>query len=262
MHTLLVYFLGILFTITGYHNDVDSIPKTDSLQFKTIVFSRSARDCEKCNIEMKFSYPQITGAGNSGIRDSLNNRIRRYVLRSVYRGIKVSDPRQIYGHLVQEYDSLIKIFPDYPHHKWYLNRTVKIIAHTSTYISLEMEEDVFTGGAHPLSTRNYETFNENTGQKLSLHGIIKTGMMDTLLSISERIFRETRSLSPDTSLKKAGFWFKNGQFHLNNNFAITSKEVIFYFIPCEIAPYAWGPTLLKIPRNKLKDIVTAPFNAN
>jgi hypothetical protein len=160
---------------------------------------------------------------------------------------------------MQEYDSLIKKFPDYPHHKWYLNRTIKIISHTSSYISLKMEEIVFTGGAHPLSTRNYETINWNTGQKLNLHDIIKPRMIDSLLSISERIFRKTRSLSPETSLKKAGFWFKNGRFHLNNNFALTTKEVIFYFNPYEIAPYAWGPTRLIISRNKLKGILAAPY---
>jgi hypothetical protein len=72
-HTLLVHFLGILFTITCHHSNVKPIPRTDSLQFKTIVFSRSDRDCEKCNIEVKFSYPQITKAMNLEIRDTLNN---------------------------------------------------------------------------------------------------------------------------------------------------------------------------------------------
>lgn len=259
MSLLIITLFGYLtfFSPSHFANDVlySVGQKTDSLQYKTITFTKSAHPCAHCTVEVVFSYPRILEAGNTLVRDSINERIQRFINNPVYTGKKSKTPQQIFKKLVGDYRSLVKKFPNYPHGKWYLKRTARIIYQTNKYVSILIDENMFTGGAHPLHTRFYRSVDYQNGRKIKLRNIIKRNKMDSLLRISEQLFRKVRSLSPDSSLKKAGFWFKNGRFHLNNNFALTSKGIVFYFNPYKIAPYAWGPTQIKIPWSKLKGIV-------
>ncbi|HKJ33703.1 MAG TPA: DUF3298 domain-containing protein [Balneolales bacterium] len=261
MFKLLILPFLIFFFSQSQTNHESIFPlQQDTLQYKTIPFYRDSKDCKNCKVRVHFVYPKILHARTFAVRDSLNKEIRDFMFGSVYTGKETESPEDIFQNMVQEYDTLLKKFPRYPQNiKWYLYRNVKIIHHTSDYISVVMNENVFTGGAHPLSTRFYNSYDNRTGHRLNLNEIIKPGMMDSLLSVSEKIFRSTRSISPDSTLGQAGFWFDNNRFTLNNNFALSSKGLVFYYNPYEIAPYAWGPTQFIIPRDKVKRFLKSPY---
>nr|MCU0409966.1 RsiV family protein [Bacteroidales bacterium] len=81
------------------------------------------------------------------------------------------------------------------------------------------------------------------------------GYENELNNTAEKIFRAEKQLSPDANLESEGFWFEGNKFYLNKNFGIKNDGLVFYFNSYEIAPYAMGPTEIKIPYATIKKLV-------
>ena len=73
--------------------------------------------------------------------------------------------------------------------------------------------------------------------------------------IGEEIFRQTNEIEPNKDLTEAGYWFDNNKFSVNKNFTVDENGMTFYYNNYEITAYAFGPTELFIPYNRINDLI-------
>lgn len=136
---------------------------------------------------------------------------------------------------------------------WYYYGNVNVNVLTDTLLSLSVEEEYFTGGAHGSMGTYFININPKTGSKITLSSVLKDGYIDSLTEIGEQAFKSERELSDTTSYQYNSFEFPNNQFQLNSNYGFMPEGIVFYFNSYEIAPYAVGPTEVLIPYDKIKD---------
>jgi len=164
------------------------------------------------------------------------------------------DMETLAAEFVNEYEQVKRDMKEYRSY-WYLIREVSVFYIDARVMSLRFSEEVYTGGAHPNAFRRYQSFEAKTGRPLSLEDLVLPGERPKLEAAATEIFRETYDIPPGVSMTEAGFWFENGRFRLNDNFALTGEGLIFYYNLYEIASYAKGPTELRIPFSALKGIL-------
>lgn len=232
----------------------ETVPKFVSYEIRKIdeQFGPCASDttAKKCVI-LQIEYPEITGKVSQQVVKKLNENIRKDILNSTFLSDQPNSFEALKTSLETDYNDLIREFPDYAN-AWALEVNSDILYQDSLFISLASTVYSYTGGAHPNSGQLYRSYDLRTGEPITLDKILVEGFERTLNEAAEIEFRMTKEIPPSESLKDKGYWFEEGRFSLNNNFAIINKSLVFYFNPYEIAPYAMGPTELEL---KLTDFV-------
>lgn len=218
-----------------------------TFQIENIKFEKSLgckadhRDC----VELDLSYPLLKNGPKPG-REKLNAEIRNFVFQQMDDTI-AKDAEAWAANFLTDYQRDGKGSPP-----WSENRQVKVVANTPQVFSLSFGADGYSGGAHGNSRIDYRSYDPKTGRRYGLGDWLKKGYEKPLQELGEKAFRKARGLPSDDSLDDFGFTFEDG-FKLNDNYAATSKGLVFYFNPYEIASYADGPTELTIPYSELKD---------
>lgn len=137
---------------------------------------------------------------------------------------------------------------------WFFDSRSSVLLQKPGYISLQLDNVEYVGGAHANSFSLYVNYDLNTYKEISLESLLKPGALPKLNQIAEQIFRKNEGLTPTASLSDA-YFFENDQFKLNNNFTITSTGLQFKYNPYEIKPFAAGETILKIPFAQIKALI-------
>ena len=136
---------------------------------------------------------------------------------------------------------------------WYLKIDSQILYDTEKYLSFQIFNESFTGGAHPNSNASYFVYDAQKGEQLKMTDIISdTTQFKNLL---EKEFRQQKGLKEDELFADAGYWMDDGNFVLNDNIGITEDKVIVHYNPYEIAPYSLGPTTIELDRSALGDVL-------
>jgi hypothetical protein len=152
---------------------------------------------------------------------------------------------------VEQFESFKRETPDLTM-GWSFEGKIEVQLLTDTLISLSVNTNDFTGGAHPNASRIFiNTRPEGTSVKLD--NVLKPGYQSVLAQEGEKAFRAERKLTADASLSENFFEFENDQFKLTDNYGFTATGIEFYFNSYEIAPYAAGPTRVFIPYTSIKD---------
>lgn len=204
----------------------------------------------KCLV-IQIEYPEITGKVSEQVAKRLNENIKADMLSSTFLSDQPTTLEALKASLETDYNELIQEFPDY-NNAWALEINADILYQDSLFISLASTVYSYTGGAHPNSGQLYRSYDLRTGERITLDEILAEGYERKLNEAAEIEFRMTKEIPPSETLKERGYWVDEGQFSLNENFAIINKSLIFYFNPYEIAPYSMGPTELEL---KLTDFV-------
>jgi hypothetical protein len=208
---------------------------------------------------ISLQFPEFTRAQTPGVKDSLNALVGRRVLRSFTSDTSAGSAELLMQEFLEGYNTTVLAFPGY-HLRWIMRRQVSIVSDTAGVLSLAFFESSFTGGAHPNALLIYATVDLRSGRILSLADIVREGKEEDLTMLAESLFRRTRLLEREDDLEEAGYWFPDGRFRLNENFAFREDGLVFYFNSYEIAPYASGPTELVLPYDSLRGILTLPQN--
>jgi len=138
---------------------------------------------------------------------------------------------------------------------WEQSKKIQVVFLNKKVLSLQDDEDGYTGGAHGFSKRRLTSLDLQTGKELELDDILFKTKHRKLVRIAEQHFRKLHNISRSTSLEKAGFDFDKNQFVLNKNFAVLKKGIVFYYNSYEIAAYVMGATQLFIPYEALVGVV-------
>jgi hypothetical protein len=138
---------------------------------------------------------------------------------------------------------------------WEQSKKIHVVFINEKVLSLQDDEDGYTGGAHGFSTTHLSSLNLKTGKVLELNDILLKNKHKKLVRIAEQHFRKLHNLSGKESLEQAGFDFDKNHFALSKNFAVLKKGIMFYYNSYEIAAYVVGATQLFIPYEALVGVV-------
>jgi hypothetical protein len=198
-----------------------------------------ASDSEKC-FSIDIQYPVISSGASRIVIDSINSQIEQDIF--------------LIEEMTQEYEAILKDNPDY-NSGWSLEISSDIIFQDSLYISTASTIFSFTGGAHPNSYQVYRSYDLATGKALELADFLVEGFETKLNELAEIEFRMDKQIAPNKALNDEGFFFEDGRFQLNSNFAILDRSLLFYYNPYEIGPYSIGPTELELKLTDYVDLI-------
>ncbi|MDN5211655.1 DUF3298 and DUF4163 domain-containing protein [Fulvivirgaceae bacterium BMA12] len=195
------------------------------------------------------NFPEITDVPATLNKERLNKEIKKAILASAL------NPE---GKL-NSIDKACKLFlADFADFKkamqqqvpaWSIEIDVEVINNDNNYLSLQVNENSYMGGAHPNQFTSFLNFDSRTGEKINLKALIKdTGKLEVL---AEQAFRKTKKLADAENLSEAGYFFEEGKFKISDNFGISQGKLLLYYNSYEIAPYSLGPTLLQLPLEKV-----------
>lgn len=208
---------------------------------------------EKC-FSINIQYPIIKSGASQVAIDSINRQIEQDILKFAF----ISEPKDDFELLIQEmtleYETILKENPDY-NAGWLLEISSDIIYQDSLYISTASTIFSFTGGAHPNSYQVYRSYDLQTGKAITLDDFLVAGFEEQLNQLAEIEFRMDKQIAPNQALNDEGYFFEDGKFKLNGNFAILGQTLLFYYNPYEIGPYSIGPTELELKLTDYIDLI-------
>ncbi|RJP62127.1 MAG: DUF3298/DUF4163 domain-containing protein [Ignavibacteriales bacterium] len=219
------------------------------------------RNIGECGNESCFSlsifYPEVI-LPDKNVEDKINKAIKNSLLEYY-----VEDKALQYNSIEELADSFYAAY-----------KTDSVIIHSEDYIlayvyDLEFKIDyndnnilsllktlyTYTGGAHGSTSLTYLNFDLRSGAEIKLEDIFKDDYKTALDKLGEKPFRDYYNLKPDEDFEKAGFWFTDNKFSLNDNFGFNPEGIVFQYNQYEVAPYALGAASIIIPYKKLKEIV-------
>jgi hypothetical protein len=208
---------------------------------------------EKC-FSIDIQYPVINAGASQIVLDSINRQIEQDILKFAFISEPKDDFELLIQEMTQEYETILKENPDY-NSGWSLEISSDIIFQDSLYISTASTIFSFTGGAHPNSYQVYRSYDLATGKALELADFLVDGFETKLNQLAEIEFRMDKQIAPNKALNDEGFFFEDGRFKLNSNFAILDRSLLFYYNPYEIGPYSIGPTELELKLTDYVDLI-------
>jgi hypothetical protein len=161
--------------------------------------------------------------------------------------------REIATAFMERFDSYEDDNDDH-HQTWFSDIKMHVLLQRPGFISLQLNNIYYLGGAHPNSMYLYLNYDLKTHKVVKLEPLLKPGSMPKLNAIAEKIFRKNEGLAPTAPLTN-GYFFEKDTFKLNDNFTITTTGLQFLYNPYEIKPYVSGRTVLTIPFSEIKDMI-------
>lgn len=208
----------------------------------------SSPGCETDSIvcaRFRLSYPVFSGV-DSAVQKSLEERIAFWL-----GGGSGADPRaipQLADDFIRDFQQFLSESPDYGL-GWYFDGVVEPLITSDTLISLQVNSESFTGGAHGSYSTNFVNVDPATGTAYLLDALLKAGYEDELNKLAAEDLSSQRI---DTDSTGTSDQFP-ANFKLNDNYGFRKEGIVFFFNTYEIGSYAEGPTEILIPYEKLRD---------
>lgn len=200
------------------------------------------------------AYYEVTYPEFAGLDSSVVNLIEKEIDASVSMGnpeAQGQTMKQIGEGFIQDYQEFKTEIPD-EFGGWHYTAKVSVEVQTDTLLSLSINDEYYTGGAHGGSGVYFINVNPKTGQEFTLNNLLKPGYEEPLREAGNKIFRQVRELPDTASFSQNAFEFPEDKFELNKNYGFKKEGIVFFYNSYEIAPYAAGPTEVLIPYGELK----------
>jgi len=134
---------------------------------------------------------------------------------------------------------------------WTFKMNFEILENNNHSLTLLLNTEIYTGGAHPLNEIRILTFNPDSGKKVVFSDILNDEK--SLKNLIVREFRRKRNLSDAVNLTDQGFY--SNEWPLPNNFALLTQGLYIIYNAYEIGPYVLGTTELLIPIDAIKPLL-------
>ena len=234
----------------------------DSLLYEIKFYERSYGDCEADTVftctEVSVSLPVFQG--ESVYVEAINDSLKKHLLNDFLPDSTViMDVDQFTEGFIEDYRSFAEEF-GFSTTGWFVHLQASVLLNKLRYLSVSLNGEVYTGGAHGMNNRYFLNFDPQTGQYIALRDLIREEKQEQLADIAEEKFRKAYQLSAEKSLNQAGgFMFPDDQFVLTKNFALSDSALLFHYNSYEIAPYALGQTDIIIPYQEIREILSPLF---
>lgn len=191
-----------------------------------------------------FDYPVFKNPENSEVLMKISHQIEEMMLT----GTEADNLDKASELFIQNYAEFLND-PEIENYDtpWFDIRKAEWLVLQKKVLSLKCSTTNFYGGAHPNQFVMLRNFNPYTGDSLGLGMIFNPENLEELSRLGEKYFRKSQKLKPNESFEDAGYWFKDNQFFLTDNFAFTHEGLLFYFNEYEVAPYSSGAIYFVVP---------------
>ena len=136
---------------------------------------------------------------------------------------------------------------------WEQNSDMKLFSTLDDFMILQYISDGFTGGAHGYYNEIYKVFDVKSNKTVQLSEVLK--VKDA--QIWGRILMD-HFLKNDLEKGQAQMLLVK-EIPLNNNFYFDRENLYFLYNQYEIAAYAAGPVLIKVPFSEIKPFLSSEF---
>jgi hypothetical protein len=244
-----IIFLGFLTFINACtfsedeHDDFDpAFYSYDMTHFASTYMGCSIKN-DDCTY-MSFDYPKFKNSANSEVLQIIDRKIEKLILN----GTEAPNPESACETFIINYEEFVND-PEIDDYKtpWFDKRKATWLSIEKKVLSIEVRISNFMGGAHSNSYTMLRNFDPYTGDSLGLGMIFNPESLQELTKLGEMHFRKTQKIKSGIPYEEAGFWFKDDQFYLTDNFAFTDEGLLFYYNEYEIAPYSMGAQYFVIP---------------
>lgn len=253
--------VSALFISCSQEEEEEQKPQPLSHTYQTVErFHANCDDQDPDNgcMELSYTFPAFSGGGDMPVKDTLQDAIATFIFDSTRQSLSEASFDRLARDWFSFYDSTLATLPDY-NLPWEQRMRVRLIHQTPDYMSVEFAEREFTGGAHPVEIRVYRMYSIPGGERITLADILNEGAKSQLAAVAEPAFREQKKFPDDAEYDERNYFFKEGQFSLNENYALTERGLLFYYNPYEIAPYSEGATRLLLPYGQIDSLLTGSF---
>ncbi|MFC4095580.1 DUF3298 and DUF4163 domain-containing protein [Euzebyella saccharophila] len=114
-----------------------------------------------------------------------------------------------------------------------------------TYITIELNTYLFTGGAHGYGSKKFLNFDKIKNQELENWELFQN--RDDFEVLAEEKFRTQESIPMDKNINSTGFMFDSDSFYLPENIGFTAEGIQLHYNPYEVASYVDGPIEVILP---------------
>jgi len=198
-----------------------------------------------CAIDtMQCAYYVVRYPEFSGLDSAVTRKLQQRIDESVSMGnpeANGSSLHEIGRGFVGDFDEFKTEMPDLVS-GWYYSAIVNVEVLTDSLLSLSVEEEYYTGGAHGGHGTYFINIVPGTGETYTLDLFLREGYEEPLRALGEEAFRDVRSIADTASLQDNYFEFPDDRCQLNQNYGFRKEGVAFVYNNYEIAPYAAGPT--------------------
>jgi hypothetical protein len=251
-------FTSLLFLIGCADKSNDKKLQDNSLQIETVILNQNSEGCDNNGsgncAKIKIEYIELENLPDLSAMEKLNSKIQKELLRPIGREKNNKNFEELMQNFIDEYKTFKEEFPE-SQQEWEIERKAVNNFDDDNILSCTLSEYSYLGGAHPNTYLKFANFNLNSGEIIDLSDILIAGFLSELNIIAEPIFRKEKELTKDINLTKAGFWFNDDKFSVNNNFSIGNDGLSFFYNNYEITAYAYGPTELFIPYKSIKKLI-------
>ncbi|MDD5437525.1 MAG: DUF3298 and DUF4163 domain-containing protein [Patescibacteria group bacterium] len=196
-------------------------------------------------VEIKATYPVMTGGQNS-VTTAFNAKIKSFIDLEVAQFKKDTQSAA-----------------DYPGvGPLYLNYYYNIPYNQNGLISVVMQKESFTGGAHPNTTYKTYLFNTQNSKFLVLGDLFKptSDYLGTIASYTKSQLQAKFLKDAQQNGQTEAEWFSEGaepKAANYENFNLTDKGINFIFPPYQVAAYAYGTQEQVVPVSIYKTSILA-----
>lgn len=263
-----IYILGavalvsLLFLNSCNNNELsNNLIESDTILYETKDFDIADKRYQSdpaLQSHYKVSFPEITDKISAEALENINAHIAGFILDSENPVREFPNINKQAEKLFHEYEEAYKEFPRTS--TWIVDKNIEIASKVGPLITISFSESSYKGGAHPNSVTFFKIFDLNTGNLVDMYSIIDSSKTDKLNTIRLQVLDSQKdSLMPDGDWKSYMFpdaFEPNGAFNTNNNMKVSKDTIEFYYNSYDIAAYAFGPTVLKIPVSELKPVLS------
>lgn len=242
---LTAVLLAGLFTACDYLTEETKKPSVLIISTKKIhkevgnCASDSSVDCTVVD----FNIHQLQG-GDSAVSESINQALENEILRNYLNDSTSASLEEYADQFIADYKSIKARFDRA--FGWENTVNTDIVRQDSILV-IKTYIELYTGGAHGSSEVYYANFSLENGKLLALSDVFKG---DYKSKLNEVVFK---AFNQQTELISEEFFDDNKYY--TENFGLLKDGIVFYYNSYEIAPYAAGPTEIKIGYEKLEGIL-------
>lgn len=190
--------------------------------------------------------------------DALQAEINRVILNGKLDSISGLSPQDIgkklYDKIKQEYQSE----PDEELEQaasmkgWYYHLQVQLVESSNRYLSLQWNEDTYTGGAHGYEAVIYSSFDKERNQRITESDIFVEDYKEKLAQVIQKQLILDNGVQTLEDLSNLGY---SSDVTPNANFLLTQSGIRYCYNPYEIGPYAMGHIYVHLSWDSVRDLI-------
>ena len=135
------------------------------------------------------------------------------------------------------------------------NINVRMTQLNERFLVYKISFDAYSGGAHPSYEAKYLVFDVEKSKILSFENMFKPGNDENIFKVVEHQLCQNYYVENlDELAEKSGIFISD--LFLSKNIYITAQDIVFFYNPYDIGPWAMGVVEVKVPIYELTDYLT------